>query len=74
MATTTRIYIVGALDGSIRLVRAQTPHQAISHAANLQFTVRVPTQDELIEAISKGIVVEGYKDANQAQLDLGDAE
>ena len=51
MATTTRIYIVGSNDGVIRLVRAQSPHQAISHVAHSQFTVRVPTQDELIEAI-----------------------
>ena len=73
MATNTRIYLVGSLDGSVRLVRASTPHQAISHVAHSQFTVRVPTQDELVGAVSKGITVENYKDVNQSNLDLGDA-
>lgn len=72
MKTNTRIYLVGALDGSIRLVRASTPHQAISHVAHLQFTVRVSTQDELVNAASKGITVENYKDVNQTRLDLGE--
>ena len=72
MATNTRIYIVGSLDGTIRLVRASTPHQAISHVAHSQFTVRVPTQDELVGAVSKGVTVENYKDANQADLELGE--
>lgn len=74
MATSTRIYTVGSLDGTIRLVRASTPHQAISHVAHSQFTVRVPTQDELVAAVSKGVTVENYKDNNQTNLDLGDAE
>jgi hypothetical protein len=68
----SRIYIVGSLDGSTRLVRAATPHQAISHVAHLQFTVRVPTQDELVAAVSKGVTVENYKDDNQPELDLGE--
>jgi hypothetical protein len=72
MATNTRIYIVGSLDGSTRLVRATTPHQAISHVAHSQFTVRVPTQDELVAAVSKGVTVENYKDASQSDLDLGE--
>ena len=72
MATNTRIYLVGSLDGSVRLVRASTPHQAISHVAHSQFTVRVPTQDELVGAVSKGVTVENYKDANQADLELGE--
>jgi hypothetical protein len=74
MATTTRIYIVGSNDGVIRLVRALNPHQAISHVAHSQFTVRVPTQDELIAAISKGVTVEGYKETGQTQLELGEGK
>jgi len=73
MATNTRIYIVQSTDGTVRLVRAQTPHQAISHVSHSQFTVYVPTQDELVEAVSKGVVVEGYKEAGQSQLELGGA-
>lgn len=68
----SRIYIVGSLDGTVRLVRASTPHQAISHVAHTQFTVRVPTQDELVNAVGKGVTVENYKDANQSDLDLSD--
>lgn len=73
MATTTRIYIIGSLDGSTRLVRATTPHQALSHVAHSQFTVRVPTQDELVAAVGKGVTVENYKDATQSDLDLGES-
>lgn len=73
MATATRIYLVGSLSGTTRLVRAATPQQAISHVAHSQFTVRVPTQDELISAVSKGASVENYKDSNQATLELGEA-
>jgi hypothetical protein len=73
MATATRIYTVGSTDGAIRLVRASSPHQAISHVAHSQFTVRVPTQDELVSAVSKGVTVENYKDDNQAQLELGES-
>ena len=72
MATNSRIYIVGSLDGTMRLVRASTPHQAISHVAHSQFTVRVPTQDELVAAVTKGVTVENYKDNNQSNLDLGE--
>ena len=72
MATNTRIYIVGSNDGVVRLVRAQTPHQAISHVAHTLFTVRVPTQDELIAAVSNGSTVENYRDANQTQLEIGE--
>jgi hypothetical protein len=68
----SRIYIVGSLDGTTRLVRSATPHQAISHVAHSQFTVRVPTQDELVAAVSKGVTVENYKDASQADLELGE--
>jgi hypothetical protein len=70
MATNTRIYIVGGIDGTVRLVRASNPHQAISHVAHSQFTVRVPTQDELIQAVSMGAAVENYKDANQTDLEF----
>lgn len=74
MATATRIYLVGSLDGSTRLIRCSNPHQAISHSANTQFAVRVPTQDELIAAISNGVKVENYKDFDQPELDLGTDE
>ena len=54
-------------------MRAQTPHQAISHVAHTLFTVRVPTQDELIAAVSNGSTVENYREAGQTQLEIGEA-
>jgi hypothetical protein len=72
MATNNRIYILGSLDGTTHLVRATTPHQAISHVAHAQFTVRVPTQDELVSAVSKGVTVENYGEAVQTQLEIGE--
>lgn len=68
MATQQRVYIVGTHDGDIRLVKASVRQQALSHVANHLFTVRVATQDDLIEALGKGIKVEAYKDPEQLTI------
>ncbi len=65
-----RIYIVGTPTGEIRLVRASVKQQALSHVANSTFTVYVATQDDLVRAVSKGVVVENYKAPEQTKLDL----
>ena len=65
-----RIYIVGTPTGEIRLVRASIKQQALSHVANSTFTVYVATQDDLVRAVSKGVVVENYKAPEQTKLDL----
>ena len=65
-----RIYIVGTPAGEIRLVRASIRQQALSHVANSTFTVYVATQDDLVRAVSKGVVVENYKAPEQTKLDL----
>jgi hypothetical protein len=67
---TQRIYIVGTPTGETRLVRASVKQQALSHVANSVFVVRVASQDELVQAISKGVTVENYKAPDQAELDL----
>jgi hypothetical protein len=65
-----RIYIVGTPTGEIRLVRASVKQQALSHVANSTFTVYVATQDDLVRAVSKGVVVENYKAPEQTKLEL----
>ena len=65
-----RIYIAGTPTGEIRLVRASVKQQALSHVANSTFTVYVATQDDLVRAVSKGVVVENYKAPEQTKLEL----
>lgn len=68
MATQQRVYIVGTHDGETRLVKATIRQQALTHVANHLFTVRVATQDDLINALSNGIKVENYKDPEQLTI------
>lgn len=63
-----RIYIVGTPSGEIRLVRASLRQQAMTHVANSVFTVRVASQDDLVEAVTKGVPVENYKAPEQLDL------
>ena len=67
---TQRIYIVGTPTGETRLVRASIKQQALSHVANSTFTVQVASQDDLVQAVTKGVQVENYKAPDQAELDL----
>jgi hypothetical protein len=67
---TQRIYIVGTHNGETRLVKASVRQQALSHVANHLFTVRVASQDDLIDALGKGIKVEAYKDPDQLTLEV----
>ena len=65
---TQRIYIVETPNGDIRLVRASLRQQALSHVANSTFTVQVASQDDLVDAVTKGVTVESYKAPEQADL------
>lgn len=67
---TNRIYLVGTPDGTVRLVNAALRQQALSHVANSTFTVRVASQQDLVENVSKGVVVENYKNPDQAELEF----
>jgi hypothetical protein len=66
---TQRVYIVGTPDNKVRLVKASVRQQALSHVANHLFTVRVASQDDLINALKDGVQVEVYKDAEQLSLE-----
>lgn len=50
---TKRIYLVSPsdLNTGLRLVRATTRQQALSHVANSMFVVSVATQDDLVELL-----------------------
>jgi hypothetical protein len=65
---TQRIYIVGTPSGETRLVRASIKQQALSHVANSTFTVRVASQDDLVQAVTNGVAVENYKAPEQLDL------
>ena len=65
---TQRIYLVGTPSGDIRLVKASVRSQALSHVANSMLTLRVASQDDLVEAISKGCAVENAKSPEQMDL------
>jgi len=69
MATATRIYLVGTPDNKVRLVKASIRQQALTHVANHLFTVRVASQDDLVEALGNGVSVENYKDPEQQEIE-----
>ena len=60
-----RIYTVGTPDGQVRLVRAVSRSQALSHVANSLFTIRVASQEDLVTTISFGTPVESARDGDQ---------
>lgn len=68
MATQQRIYLVGTPDGKTRLIKAALRQQALSHVANTMLTVRVASQDDLVEEIGKGTPVEQYKNFDHPEL------
>jgi hypothetical protein len=63
-----RIYLVGTKDG-VRLVRATVRQQALTHVANSLFEIRVASQDDLVDALQKGIKIEQYS-GEQESLDF----
>lgn len=68
----SRIYIVG-YGQETRLVRANTRAQALNHVAQGVIKVQVPTQDELINLVSKGASVETALRQEQEELPLKQA-
>jgi hypothetical protein len=65
----SRIYIVG-YGQETRLVRANTRAQALNHIAHGIIKVQVPTQDELINLVSKGASIETALRQEQDELPL----
>lgn len=59
-----RIYIVNGPTGT-RLVKASVASQAITHVAKAAFSAKVASQDDLVQALSEGIKVETYGEAER---------
>lgn len=57
----TRIYAVYQQGKSDRLVRAHSQAAAYKWAADPQFTVEIPTSEELVELTLKGVKIEDAK-------------
>ena len=62
-----RIYIVRN-DHGARLVKANLRQQALSHVAATEYTVRVASQDDLVEQIKAGTKIEQYRAPEQLDL------
>lgn len=67
--TPTRIYLVKGKD-STALVKAMSKAQAVAFVANKQYSASVPTQDELVKALTSGTVVQSASEPVPAQGDL----
>ena len=59
-----RIYIVRNAHGA-RLVKANLRQQALSHVASTEYTVRVASQDDLVQQLSAGTAIEQYRAAEE---------
>lgn len=66
----SRIYTVG-YGQEVRLVRANNRAQALNHVAHNIIKVQVPTQDELIDFVTKGKSIESAIQPEQEELPLG---
>lgn len=64
-----RIYIVGMPNNEVRLIRASVRSQALSHVANSMLSIRVASQEDLVDAIGKGMSVENAKSPDQMSLE-----
>ena len=51
-------------------LKASVRSQALTHVAMSTFGVRVATQDDLVECLTKGIAVESLKSPDQTELEL----
>ena len=64
-----RIYVVHPkAGGQPRLVRAAHPSNALRHVAQAEYTVKVATQDDIVDLVGKGAKVESI-DAEQMPID-----
>jgi len=65
-----RIYIIGTPDNKVRLVKATTRAQALSHVANSLLTLRIASQDDLVKSLGDGIQVENAKSPDQIEMEV----
>lgn len=65
-----RIYIIGTPDNKVRLVKASTRAQALSHVASSLLTLRIASQDDLVKSLGDGVEVENAKSPDQVEMDI----
>lgn len=72
MATATRIYKVKSTTPGVptRLVRSANPSQAIRHVVADTFSAEPASQDDLVNLISSGVIVEAVGFEAQTELPL----
>jgi len=64
-----RVYTIGVGD-QVRLIRASNRRQAIAHVSTGLMTIRVATQDDIINQLDKGVPIENYTAPEQIELEL----
>ena len=64
-----RVYTIGVGD-QVRLIRASNRRQAIAHVSLTLMTIRVATQEDIINQLDKGIPIESYTPPEQIELEL----
>lgn len=69
MTTKQRVYTVGVGD-QVRLIRATNRRQAISHVALGIMTIRIATQEDIINQLNQGVPIENYTAPEQIELEL----
>ena len=64
-----RVYTVG-VGNQVRLIRASNRRQAIAHVSLGIMTIRVATQEDIINQLNEGIPIENYTQSEQIELEL----
>ena len=64
-----RVYTVG-VGNQVRLIRASNRRQAIAHVSLGIMTIRVATQEDIINQLNEGIPIENYTQPEQIEFEL----
>jgi len=64
-----RVYTIGEGD-QIRLILASNRRQAIAHVSTGLMTIRVATQEDIINQLNQGVPIENYTAPEQIELEL----
>jgi len=64
-----RVYTIGVGD-QVRLILASNRRQAIAHVSLGILTIRVATQEDIINQMDKGVPIENYTPPEQIELEL----
>ena len=66
MRTNTRVYLVSTTDGNEHhLVRAALKQTAMRYVQEKRYTVRIASQDDMVEHLTAGVKVETATDPSE---------